>query len=64
MVKVVLSTKTNGEIPDPGNKEYKQYPISYNKLTNKLASDAKVVTTVTDYLEQRGIKSDGVKASY
>lgn len=50
---VVLSEKVQGDIPDPGKHYYKD---EYNSLSNG--------DTVTEYLQERGINPNIVKASY
>lgn len=50
---VVLSEKVQGDIPDPGKHYYKD---EYNALSNG--------DTVTEYLQERGINPNIVKASY
>lgn len=63
--RVCLSRQGNvGQIPSPGNILYDgQY--DYNLLINNTGDSSEyVTTTVTDYLQQRGINPKGVKASY
>ena len=62
---VILSNQSNiGQIPDPGSVLYSQNS-SFNTLSNNTGDSAeKVTTSVTEYLQQRGINPDKVKASY
>lgn len=62
--RVRLSQFLQGDIPDPGNIVYSR-DDAYNNLWRDQHVEADdVATTVTEYLNQRGISPEGVKASY
>ena len=62
--RVRLSQFSQGDIPDPGNILYSR-DTAYNNLWRDQHIEADdVATTVTEYLNQRGISPEGVKASY
>lgn len=63
--KVQLSQQGNiGQIPNPGNTLYSEQ-ANFNILVNNTGDSASsVTTTVTEYLRQRGINPQNVKASY